>query len=1156
MTWMEWGGRRSQARSRVHRGGGRYEMVECWNSGGLVGEGSGISLTQVERASTSMTEMDSPSDVVLVGRSSSRRPKRSLKASIWLKLTLFIGTLVVVTGGVLSLVMWFNSRAQLVHEIERRLTTVAVLRTEQLQDYLNGEIDKMQLVATRVQIINYLVSRVNVNESTARRDLESAVTAVSEFMSAAVYNATGSLMMATNETEYNQTLSESTLNLVKVDVHFDMPVYTSDGWKYLVSRNITMATNGALMLQDSNAVVSNLKKDSVIVGVLVAWVNASRLEELVTDRTGLQNTGELIVGVPEGNQVHLVLPPSLAHSVSTISLTGAIKLACVDGLNGTMIEMDYRRQKVIVAYTPVGYQNWGLLAKMSEQEAFQPVQRVRVVIILAMIIILLVGVLASLGLAKLFTAPIIELGKVATAIKGGDMGARVKIGSVILRDEIDDLRRIFNSMAEEIATSHAALEHKSMQVSERVRELAEVNAALTIEIEERKRVEEEVKKAKDAALQADKMKSQFLANMSHEIRTPLNGIINCTELCLDTRTSPEQQEYLDLVRFSAKHLLRIITDILDFSKIEAGKLEMEDIQFSLYDQLEHAVSVLAARANKKGLELACQVDHTVPDQIIGDPGRLFQVFVNLIGNSIKFTAEGEVIVSAMVKSRNGDNIELLFSVRDTGIGIPKQKQSLLFQAFSQVDSSTTRLYGGTGLGLVISSKLAAAMGGTMWVESEGKGSTFSFTANFHIPPACDLPSSLNVESLKDMHVLVVDDNSVNRAILVDMLKVWGMVSEGVDGIELAKIALQRAADADRKFRVLLLDMWLHGKDASELVYFLHERPNLLGSTPRIIPLHKGDSNLMVRSVGDLEESDSESEGDEVDPEVPDSVRKNLKNYDTKKSLEDRAGNNSFRETDALGSSDKSISHILKGSTLRSQDSQCRLGKSNLTRPLARPGLANGHVPSIIMLTSVDHSDATKCRQLGVQVHISKPVKRVVLVRALHVALGISDSKAVAQQGKAVAEIAQPSRGLHILVAEDNIVNQRVAVTLLQKWGHTTVLACNGHEAVEKSAEEDFDLILMDVQMPVLDGFQATTKIREMEKNRDPSRGKRVRFMPVVAMTAHAMSGDAERIISAGMDGYISKPLNAKKLQELLQAVASGSLQKSHSLMPLIDKNDR
>uniref|UniRef100_A0A7I4AW14 histidine kinase n=1 Tax=Physcomitrium patens TaxID=3218 RepID=A0A7I4AW14_PHYPA len=1080
-------------------GGGSYKMVDCWNSGGdiktqlnrvssptgLVGEGSGISLTELERSSSSANEMVSPSDVVLVGRSLSRRPKRSLKASIWLKLTLFIGTLVVVTGGVLSL------------------------------------------------IINYLASRANVNESTAIRDLSSAVAVVSEFMSAAIYNSTGSLMLSTNIAEYDPMLSASTLKLVQTDVHFDMPVSTPDGWKYLVARNITM--------------------NSSIVGVLVAWVNASRLEKLVTDRTGLQNTGELVVGVPEGDGVHLVLPPSLASSVKNIPLNGAIKLACVFGLNGTLIEKDYRRQKVIVAYTPVGYQNWGLLAKMSEEEAFKPVQKVRIVIIVAMIIILLVGVLASLGLAKLFTAPIIELGKVATAIKGGDMGARVKIGSVIFRDEIDDLRRIFNNMAEEIATSHAELKQKSMQVSERIRELARVNDALKAEIEERKRVEEEVKKAKDAALQADKMKSQFLANMSHEIRTPLNGIINCTELCLDTRTSPEQQEYLDLVRFSAKHLLRIITDILDFSKIEAGKLEMEDIQFSLYDQLEHAVSVLAVRANKKGLELACQVDHTVPDQIIGDPGRLFQVFVNLIGNSIKFTAEGEVIVSAKVKSRNEDNIELLFSVRDTGIGIPKQKQSLLFQAFSQVDSSTTRLYGGTGLGLVISSKLAAAMGGTMWVESEGKGSTFSFTANFHIPPACDLPSSLNVESLKNMHVLVVDDNNVNRNILVDMLKVWGMISEGVDGIEPAKVALQKAADADQQFRVLLLDMWLHGKDASELVNFLHERPNLLGTSPRITPLHKGDSNLMVRAVGDLEESESESEGDEVDPEVPDSVRMSLEDASLNKNQKDKNDNSLSRDSDGSGNSDKSISRILKGSSLRSQESQIRLGRASLNRPISRPGSANGHVPSIIMLTSVDHSDATKCRQLGVQVHISKPVKRVVLVRALHLALGISDSKPMAQEGKSVTEIAEPSRGLHILVAEDNIVNQRVAVTLLQKWGHTTVLACNGQEAVEKSAEEDFDLILMDVQMPVLDGFQATTKIREMESNRDPSRGKRARFMPVVAMTAHAMSGDAERIISAGMDGYISKPLNAKKLQELLQAVASGQLLKSHSLMPIIDK---
>lgn len=435
----------------------------------------------------------------------------------------------------------------------------------------------------------------------------------------------------------------------------------------------------------------------------------------------------------------------------------------------------------------------------------------------------------------------------------------------------------------------------------------------------------------------------------------------------------------------------------------------------------------------------------------------------------------------------------------------------------------------------------------MWVESEGKGSTFSFTANFHIPPACDLPSSLNVEGLKDTHVLVVDDNAVSRAILVDMLKAWGMISEGVDGIDSAKVALQEAADADQQFRVLLLDMWLHGKDASELVHFLHEKPHLLGSTPRITPLHKGDSSLMVRAVGDLEDSESESEGDEVDPEVPVSVRKSLQERDPNFRRQDENMSGSLSR-EGSENNNKSESRILK----RRRDSQ----NNRLARPPSRPASASGQVPSIVMLTSVDHSDATRCRQMGVQVHISKPVKRVVLVRALHLALGIADSRPVKEEGTTTAEISRPSKGLHILVAEDNIVNQRVAVTLLQKWGHTTVLACNGLEAVEKSTEEDFDLILMDVQMPVLDGFQATTKIREMEKQRDPSRGKRFRFMPVVAMTAHAMSGDAERIMAAGMDAYISKPLNAKKLQELLQSVASGQLQKSNSFRVILDEDVR
>ncbi|KAH8959773.1 hypothetical protein BDL97_06G094800 [Sphagnum fallax] len=1049
---------------------------------------------------------------------------------------------VVLSGGILSLVLWFNSRSQLVHEIDRRLTTVAILRKEQLQDYLSDNIEKMQLVASRIQIVNYLSNQANVSESIASGDLESAVSAVSEFTSAAVYDRNGTLKFATDPSRYNESLSQVEIELVRNGVHFDYPIHMPTGWVFLISRSITSES------QD-------------LVGVLLAWVNATRLQQIITDRTGLQDTGELIVGIPEGQEVHLLLPSALDPSVTQIKLAGAIELACVDMANGTTIERDYRGVVVIVAYTPLGYSNWGLLAKMSEHEAFRPVATIHIVIIVAMISILIVGIVTSLVLAKLVTAPIIELGKTAVAIGGGDMNARVNIGRVIFWDEIDDLRQIFNSMAEEISCSHRAMEQKCAEVTRRTEDLALVNEALKKEIEERKRVQEELKKAKDAAHQADKMKSQFLANMSHEIRTPLNGIINCTELCLDTHTSPEQQEYLDLVRFSAKHLMRIITDILDFSKIEAGKLEMEDIQFSLYDQLEHAVSVLAARANKKGLELACQVDQSVPDQIIGDPGRLFQVFVNLIGNSIKFTSEGEVIVSASVRSRDDENIELLFSVRDTGIGIPKHKQSLLFQAFSQVESSTTRLYGGTGLGLVISSKLAAAMGGMMWVESEGKGSTFHFTANFHIPPVCDLPSSLNVDRLKDIPVLVVDDNNTNRAILVNLLKVWGMLSVGVDGVETAKHALQEAVGEDRQFRVLLLDMWLRGEDSSDLVHFLYEKPCILGTTPRFSAHHKSDSITSIQAVGDLENSSSGSENDEVDPEVPASLKLSMEGLSSSKRQIETAPP---IESSPSGCSEQMISQVARESSVKAPDGKplqprvgcletpCRMGSpapGQQGRSSSRPTSATGWVPSVVMLTSVDHSDASKCRQLGVQVHISKPIKRFVLVRALHLTLGILDAQTVSQ-GKAVNEKAQgPGKGLHILVAEDNIVNQRVAVTLLQKWGHSTVLACNGAEAVEKSVEGNFDLILMDVQMPVLDGFCATTSIRQMEQSRRSSPDSMVRSMPIVAMTAHAMSGDAERIISAGMDGYISKPLNAKKLQELLQLVATGQLQKSHSFQP-------
>lgn len=993
-----------------------------------------------ERSSIDMRAFDAQSDDTSLGAAQNRK---SLRASICLKLTIFVGLLVVLTSGIPALVLWLKAHEQLVEEIERRLITVSTLRQEQLKGYLISETDKAELIATRVLINNYLANKAGNNRSLAEFDLRSAVSVISDFLYAAIYDSEGELVISTGESWFENTMQPTEVFLMgSKGLKFGYPLPTPTGWIYNISRAIY--------------------KKQTLIGVLLTWVNATKLEGLVYDRTGLQGTGELLVGVPQNmNTVHLLFPALQNAKVTMVPNDGAMARALV-GESGILRERDYNGVEVIVAYRPVEFMNWGLLAKLEVHEAYAPVRNVQIVTVSTIVVLVFLGVMASLGLAKIFTSPIIELGRAAASLGQGDMRTRVRKGTILLRDEIADLKDSFNSMAHQIASHRLILEHK---VRERTLDLARANDGLAKEIEERRRVEVELEKAKDEAIAANRSKSEFLANMSHEIRTPLNAIINFTELCLDTQITPEQQEHLDYVRFAAQHLLRLITDILDFSKIEAGKLEMEEMQFSLFDQLEHAVSVLAARAIKNGLELCCSIDTDVPDQIIGDPGRLLQIFVNLIGNGIKFTKKGEVVVSASVKRKTADAVELLFAVRDTGLGIPESKQSLLFQAFSQVDSSTQRVYGGTGLGLVISSKLAAAMGGKMWVESDGmeeQGSTFWFTASFHIPSSC----TSKVHLFKDAFALVVDDNETSQGVLVDLLKSWGMVADGVGSVEAAESALLTAVKSGWQYNVVLLDMWLDGTDASELVHFLRARPNLVARySSSAAPLP------------------------------------------------------SKRESCVESFSEKVFS------------------QRRATYALPRPNqqYTSDCVSSVIMLTSVNHTDATRCKELGVSFHTSKPIKRSLLVRVLQSALGTQD-KASVVEGKVSKGNESPGKSLHILVAEDNIVNQRVAVMLLQKWGHTFVLARNGAEAVEQSSKEAFDLILMDVQMPVCDGFEATAKIRELEKTNN--QGRRT---PIVAMTAHAMSGDGDRCFAAGMDYYISKPLNAKKLQELLQNVATGSL---------------